>query len=61
LPQPLLDLVGDSDPSVRLAAVEALSSRRLDKKVIPALERLLDHPDKSVRARVKELLKGMRE
>jgi HEAT repeat protein len=61
LPQPLLDLVGDSDSSVRVAAVETLFSRRLDKRVIPALERLLDHPDKSVRGRINELLERVRK
>lgn len=61
LPQPLVDLLADPDPSVRGAAVETLSSRRSDKNLMPALEHLVDHPDESVRATVKGMLKGFRE
>ena len=59
--RPFVELLSDSDAQVRLAAVEAFIYLPRHKEIAPAVERLLNDPDESVRTTAKKLLKRLRE
>lgn len=59
--QTLVSLFSDSDAKVRRAALRALLSLRSERDITPAVERLLDDPDESVRTSAKRLLDRLQE
>ncbi len=58
--QPFVDLFGDPDANVRLAAVRAFSSLPLNKEITSALEPLLNDSDDQVRTWAKDLRERLR-